>query len=53
MKLARELFDDEDAYAKMAHAVNPYGDGRASERIADALLYEFKYINKRPQDLNV
>ncbi len=25
----------------MAHAVNPYGDGRASERIADAIEYSF------------
>ena len=51
--LAKELLTSEAEYSKMAHAVNPYGDGRASERIADALLYEFKYINKRPQDLNV
>lgn len=52
-RLAKELLTSEAEYSKMAHAVNPYGDGRASERIADALLYEFKYINKRPQDLNV
>ncbi len=52
-KLAKELLTSETEYSKMAHAVNPYGDGRASERIADALLYEFKYINKRPEDLNV
>ena len=31
---ARRLLDDERAYAAMAHAANPYGDGRASERIA-------------------
>ena len=52
-RLAKELLTSEAEYSKMAHAVNPYGDGRASERIADALLYEFKYINKRPEDLNV
>lgn len=52
-RLAKELLTSEAEYSKMAHAVNPYGDGRASERIVDALLYEFKYINKRPQDLNV
>lgn len=51
--LAKELLTNETEYSKMAHAVNPYGDGRASERIADALLYEFKYITKRPEDLNV
>lgn len=32
------LLDDEKAYAEMAHAENPYGDGRASVRIIDALL---------------
>lgn len=32
------LLHDKDAYAHMATAINPYGDGRASKRIADALL---------------
>ena len=32
------LFDDSEEYEKMAKAVNPYGDGHASERIADILL---------------
>ena len=31
------LLDDAEAYAKMSHAVNPYGDGQACRRIADAL----------------
>ncbi len=31
------LLDDPAAHAAMAHAVNPYGDGHASERIADAI----------------
>jgi UDP-N-acetylglucosamine 2-epimerase (non-hydrolysing) len=31
------LLDDPGAYARMARAPNPYGDGHASERIADAL----------------
>lgn len=31
------LLDDKEEYAKMAHAVNPYGDGHACERIADVL----------------
>ena len=33
------LLDDEDAYTKMSCAVNPYGDGHASERIADVLEF--------------
>jgi UDP-N-acetylglucosamine 2-epimerase (hydrolysing) len=32
------LMTDDRAYARMARAHNPYGDGRASERIADALV---------------
>lgn len=32
-----QLLDDPAAYEKMAQACNPYGDGRASRRIADAL----------------
>ena len=31
------LLSDREAYDAMAHAVNPYGDGHASERIADIL----------------
>lgn len=40
--LARELLTDQSAYDKMAHAVNPYGDGRACERIVDAIEYHFR-----------
>lgn len=32
------LLNNEDEYKKMANAVNPYGDGRASERIIDILV---------------
>ena len=31
------LLDNEVAYNKMAHAVNPYGDGKACQRIVDFL----------------
>lgn len=31
------LLDDAEAYTKMSHAVNPYGDGQACRRIADVL----------------
>ncbi len=34
---ARRLLDDPAAYQAMARAVNPYGDGRAAERIVQAL----------------
>ena len=35
---ARELLDDEQAYAVMAHAANPFGDGHAAEHIVKALM---------------
>jgi len=34
---AKTLFDNQEAYNTMAHAVNPYGDGHASERIVEVL----------------
>ena len=41
IRMACELLDDPAAYRAMAHAVNPYGDGNACRRIADAILYQF------------
>ncbi len=46
---ATRLLTDPAAYAQMARAVNPYGDGRAAERIRDVLLQELgdrENINK-------
>jgi len=37
-KNLKELLTDEKLYSKMARAVNPYGDGKASERIVNILL---------------
>ena len=39
--MAKELITDKEEYDKMAHAVNPYGDGHASERIVRAILERF------------
>lgn len=36
-----ELLDDEEKYYSMSKMVNPYGDGHASERIADILEYGY------------
>lgn len=33
----KELLENKEEYQKMSHAVNPYGDGHACERIADIL----------------
>ncbi len=35
----KELLEDREAYDKMAHASNPFGDGYACKRIADILEY--------------
>ncbi len=48
-EMATELLTDRASYEKMAKAVNPYGDGLASERIASAILYYFKQNDKRPE----
>lgn len=37
-KNAKELLDNNESYEKMAKAVNPYGDGHASERIAKIII---------------
>ena len=48
--MAKELLTDKDEYNKMAHAVNPYGDGEASRRTVEAILYYFG-LGERPKDL--
>ncbi len=50
VKMARELLDSPEAYAKMAKAANPYGDGNASKRIAEAILYHFGMRKEKPLD---
>lgn len=48
--LATELINDAAAYEAMAHAVNPYGDGGACRRIADAILYHFGLRETMPSE---
>ncbi len=36
--MIRELLTDRQEYDRMSHASNPYGDGMASRRIADAIV---------------
>ena len=43
---ANLLLNDTEAYEKMSKAVNPYGDGKASERIVDAILKYYELSNK-------
>lgn len=41
VRMASELLTDENAYHRMAKAVNPYGDGLASGRIVGAIIERF------------
>ena len=52
ISLADELITDDDAYQKMAKAVNPYGDGFASERIVKALLYKYGFSKEKPLEFS-
>lgn len=47
-----KLLSDSKEYGKMTNAVNPYGDGKASERIVGALLHYFGFIDVRPEEFN-
>lgn len=51
-RLANELLDDGEAYASMAKAVNPYGDGNACPRIAQAIAWHFGLTDEKPADFN-
>lgn len=47
------LLEDEKVYTEMANAKNPYGDGKATDRIMDAIAYYFdKEHNQKPVDFN-
>ena len=43
-----KLLGDDEAYLHMARAVNPYGDGKASQRIIEALNYYWGNTGCRP-----
>lgn len=51
VSMANELLRNDQAYAKMANAVNPYGDGNASARITDAILWHFG-MGEKPKDFH-
>ena len=43
------LLTDAIAYTRMAEAVNPYGDGKASRRIIEAILYHAGHTHTIPE----
>ncbi len=50
VSLAMDIIENKSEYSKMAKAINPYGDGNASCRIVQGLLYEFGLTNKKAED---
>ncbi|MEH6993735.1 UDP-N-acetylglucosamine 2-epimerase (non-hydrolyzing) [Neobacillus drentensis] len=48
--LADELLSDKEAHNRMAKASNPYGDGQASKRIVEAILFSMGYSKDKPQN---
>lgn len=44
------LLDDPQEHARMARARNPYGDGRAGERIADILIHKLLGVARQTED---
>lgn len=51
--MANELLTNPAAYQAMAHAVNPYGDGQACRRIADAIEWHFDLRADKPDEFGV
>jgi len=49
VEAASQLLSDQSAYDAMSHAANPYGDGQAGERIAQAILH-WAGRGARPED---
>ncbi len=52
LSMANTLLREHDAYREMAHAVNPYGDGSAAPRIAQAILHRFGK-GEKPKEFEV
>lgn len=50
IKEANDLIRDKEAYEKMSKSVNPYGDGKASERIVDAIEKYFGLSDKEIEE---
>lgn len=48
-----EFLNDHDKYMEMAKAINPYGDGFASKRIVDSILYSFGMKKDRPNEFQI
>lgn len=50
---SEKLLTDKDLYKRMQKAVNPYGDGRASERTISAIMHYFGFSDKKVEEFIV
>jgi len=48
--VVNSLINNEEKYSQMANAINPYGDGRASKRIVEMILYYFGYQHQKLEE---
>ncbi|RUT41746.1 UDP-N-acetylglucosamine 2-epimerase (non-hydrolyzing) [Paenibacillus anaericanus] len=46
------LLSDRGTYESMSRAANPYGDGKASQRIVNAILHHFGLVSERPENFH-
>lgn len=53
VRTLRELLTDEDLHQRMAKAPNPFGDGRAAERVVDAVADLFEPGRRTPAQVPV
>ena len=47
------VLNSREKYMEMSKSINPYGDGKASERIVKKILYNFNLINQSPDEFKV
>lgn len=48
----KHLLTHQDVYDSMSESANPYGDGKASKRIVEAILHHFGIKNDRPEQFH-
>ncbi len=47
------LLNSREKYMEMSKSINPYGDGKASEKIVKKILYNFNLIDQSPTEFEV
>lgn len=52
-KLVKDLLINNTKYGEMSKSINPYGDGLASKRIVESILYHFGVNNQKPTDFSI